>query len=58
MSEQKRARAHLDDLLSVDRGLTGREIWWIETINKYWKAKGCFRKKHIKIIYDIYDRRC
>jgi len=53
--DRKQAEDCLKVLLEIDHGLSDSEVKWIDIISK---SKRPFSKKFVKIIMDIYDRRC
>jgi len=55
MNEQEEARAILDDLLSVDCGLTYWEVNFLDSVDKW---EGNLTPKQIATIEKIYERRC
>lgn len=56
MDEQNRAEGVLDDLLGIDRGMTGRELDFIEDMNN--KRNTEWSDPQIAWLDKIYERVC
>ena len=55
MDEQEEAREILDELLSLDCGLTDWEVNFLDSVDKW---EGDLTPKQIATIEKIYERRC